>query len=236
VKNREQSLIRIVAKISLWATPIPSSYFVARASVKSLQVESPFHIVIAGVVELLGVSAVHVFLWIYTWNRNNVTDAGNPKQVNRKPIPLASRIEFLLSGTSAIIYFVSVTVLIALLEKQFVYVMFPAMTLTAAINLSLIANQESRESQTGTLQTDKKPSTKTDKRLTPTLHIVDNGRQGMKQARKEVLLTLLQSNSQLGASEAGRMIGVSRQAIYGYLSELESDGLIERTTEGIIVK
>jgi hypothetical protein len=76
MRFKEQSLIRIVAKISLWATPIPSSYFVARASVKSLQVESPFHIIIAGVVELLGVSAVHVFLWIYTWNRNNVTDGG----------------------------------------------------------------------------------------------------------------------------------------------------------------
>jgi response regulator of citrate/malate metabolism len=133
--------------------------------------------------------------------------------------------------------------LIALLEKQFVYIMFPMMTLTAALNLSLIANQESRESQTRALQADKKPSTESDKNLTqsdniltPALHVADNGRQGMKQARKEVLLTLLQSNSQLSASEAGKMIGVSRQSIYGYLTELESDGLIEKTDEGILVK
>jgi GTP-sensing pleiotropic transcriptional regulator CodY len=129
--------------------------------------------------------------------------------------------------------------LIALLEKQFVYIMFPMMTLTAALNLSLIANQESRENQAKALVESKQsPQTEPKSKPKSELSLVDfgNGRQATKEMRKTVLVTLLKNNPHLVAKKASESIGVSDQTIYNYLDELESDGLIEKTDEGILVR
>jgi len=233
-QSSENNLVKIVSKISVWVAPAPSAYFVARSATKHLGVIRPFDAVIALVIETLGISTIHTALWLYSWNQESMTPAGNV----RRGRTLASWLEIGLSIATGLLYLltaVSLTVVLEVYPNLAIYApaLFPLFSIVGAVNLALISRQENRESA---LQADKKPSTESVKELTPTVTIVDNGRQGMKQARKEVLLTLLQSNSQLGASEAAGMIGVSRQSIYGYLNELESDGLIEKTESGIKVK
>ena len=53
-------------------------------------------------------------------------------------------------------------------------------------------------------------------------------RKARRDTRLDALLTFYASNPDAGPTEAGRAIGVSRQTVYTYLTELESAGRVSR--------
>lgn len=66
--NGEMFLVKIVARLTPWFAPFPSAYFVARSSMEHLQIPLAVAIVIAAIVEFLGLTSVHTWLWLSDWN------------------------------------------------------------------------------------------------------------------------------------------------------------------------
>jgi hypothetical protein len=217
----ENSLVKTVSKISLWLAPLPSAYFVSRASVTHL-VTFPFQYLIAVVIELLGISTMHSALWLYGWRQESLTEKGNL----RTGYAAVTSLEIILSVIFGAIYLVTTISIIVVLEVAPAWstvapALFPLMSVVGAANLALIARQESRER----LLAEHKESKQ---KPLHTLYSEDNKRGALKEARKEVLLTLLQSNPEMNPTEAAKAIGVSRPTVYSYLKELKESGSIEK--------
>jgi len=64
----EKNAIKIVAKIAPWLAPFPSAYFVARSAIVHLNLPLPVAMVVAAIIETLGLATVHTALWAYDWN------------------------------------------------------------------------------------------------------------------------------------------------------------------------
>jgi hypothetical protein len=136
--RRKQALVKVVARVTPWLAPIPSAYFVARSSMKHLAIPLAVVIVVAVIVEFLGLTSVHTWLWLSDWNsRKRKTDPSAPASY-----------AFILC-----LIYVAVTVsLTTLLEvspdlSAYAPALFPILALIGAFNLALISQQENRESQ-----------------------------------------------------------------------------------------
>lgn len=215
----EQNLVKIVAKIAPWLAPLPSAYFVARASVRHLAVMRPVDVIIALIIETLGVSSIHTFLWLFDWNETGTTDKGNA----RKGIVLAPALEIWGAMGISLLYLIitiSLTVVLEVYPDLSIYApaLFPVLSVVGAVNLVLIARQESRETIFTESKNSVKPSVKSVK---PEVIQSDNGHNTLKEARKEVLRAILQSNPDITPTEAAKALGVSRPTVYSYLRELE---------------
>ena len=66
--NLERSAVKLVAKTAPWLAPVPSAYFVARSGMAHLALPLPVAIVVAAIIETLGLATVHTALWAYNWN------------------------------------------------------------------------------------------------------------------------------------------------------------------------
>ena len=79
MNNLEKNAIRIVAKLSPWLAPFPSAYFVARSAMVHLALPLPVAVVVAAIIETLGLATVHTALWAYDWNAHKrKTDPKRP--------------------------------------------------------------------------------------------------------------------------------------------------------------
>ena len=56
--NGEMFLVKIVARLTPWFAPFPSAYFVSRSSMEHLQIPLAVAIIIAAIVEFLGLTSV----------------------------------------------------------------------------------------------------------------------------------------------------------------------------------
>ena len=68
MNNLEKNAVRVVAKLAPWLAPLPSAYFVARSAMIHLALPLPVAIVVAAIIETLGLATVHTALWAYDWN------------------------------------------------------------------------------------------------------------------------------------------------------------------------
>jgi len=71
--------------------------------------------------------------------------------------------------------------------------------------------------------------------LNANLDRLQAGRQAKHDARLDTLLTFYRDHPGATVSDAGRMVGVSRQTVYTYLSELETAGQVRRNGNGVEV-
>ncbi len=79
MNNVEKNTIKIVAKVAPWLAPFPSAYFVAWSAIAHLTLPLPVAVIVAAIIETLGLANVHTALWAYNWNTHK-----------RKSDPLAS--------------------------------------------------------------------------------------------------------------------------------------------------
>ena len=68
MNNVEKNAVKIVAKLAPWLAPFPSAYFVARSAMVHLALPLPVAVVVAAIIETLGLATVHTALWAYDWN------------------------------------------------------------------------------------------------------------------------------------------------------------------------
>jgi hypothetical protein len=132
----EKSTIRIVAKLSPWLAPLPSAYFVARSGMAHLTLPLPVAVIVAAIIETLGLATVHTASWAYDWN---VT-----KRKSDPPAPV------FLAIALGCVYVVATLGLVVFLEvwpelSTYAPAIFPALAVVGAVNLALIAQQERRE-------------------------------------------------------------------------------------------
>jgi hypothetical protein len=225
----EKNAVKIVAKISPWLAPFPSAYFVARSAMVHLSLPLPVAMVVAAIIETLGLATVHTALWAYDWNAHK-----------RKTDPSAPVVLAVALGG---VYVVATLGLVVFLEvwpflATYAPALFPALAVVGAVNLALISRQEQREATVKTQKEEarerrrarrqvKGQMSKTAK-LDRKLDTLQAARKAKRDARIIELVTFYAGNPSAGVTEAGQAIGVSRQTIYNYLGELEESGRINR--------
>lgn len=238
MNSLEKNTIRTVAKLSPWLAPLPSAYFVARSAVVHLALPLPVAVVVAAIIETLGLATVHTALWAYDWNTH--------KRKMDPGAPVA------LSVVLGAVYVISTLGLVVFLEvwpvlATYAPAIFPALAVVGALNLAMISRQEQREAavkaekderkaarqsecqsarKAGSVQLSGEPSRTAV--LNSSLDIARQTRKAKRDTRLGALLTFYASNPNAGATEAGHAIGVSRQTVYSYLAELEAAGRISR--------
>ena len=62
MNNLEKNAIKAVGKLSPWLAPFPSAYFVARSAIVHLALPLPVAVVVAAIIETLGLATVHTAL------------------------------------------------------------------------------------------------------------------------------------------------------------------------------
>lgn len=237
MENNEKSLVKLIARLSPWLAPLPSGYFVARASISHLDLPLIIGISVGIIIEFLGISSVHTWLWLADWNSNK-----------RKSDPDAPTS---LAAFLGVIYFCATVGLTVVLEVRpalstYAPVIFPALAIVGAVNLVLISQQEHRERvvtnerqvrqsqrvnrttiqpHTGVNTHNPLMSTLTDGYSLDTVNPV---KEKTKSEILDMLVYTLLDNPNVSISELARQIGRSRQTTYKYLEELHSSGRIPK--------
>jgi hypothetical protein len=225
MNNLEKNAVKFVAKLAPWLAPFPSAYFVARSAMVHLSLPLPVALVVAAIIETLGLSTVHTALWAYDWNTHKrKTDPGAP---------------VLLAVTLSAVYVVATLGLVVFLEvwpflATYAPAIFPALAVVGAFNLAMVARQEQRETQVEARKAEARERRHAKRRMSNNarfdmrLDTLQAARRAKRDARMEALLTFYAENPRAGVVDAGRAIGVSRQTVYNYRSELEGAGRIDR--------
>jgi uncharacterized membrane protein len=198
----------------------------------------PVAVVVAAIIETLGLATLHTALWAYEWN------AHKRKTDPAAPVGLAVGL-----GSVYVVATLTLVVVLEVWPALAVYApaIFPALAVVGALNLAIISRQEQREMnvkaekaernalrqarrkaarQTALAQVSDESSNATI--LNSSLDLARQTRKTKRDARLHALVTFYRSNPDAGPTEAGRAIGVSRQTIYTYLAELEEAGRICR--------
>ena len=223
-----------LAALGPWLAPIPSAALVAKASVEHLHWSDGLGLVAGAIIEVLGLTATSTALALWDYNE------GKRKSDQAAPFKLA----VVLVG----FYYVSTIGLTVLLDiaphlARFAPVIFPTLALVGTVNLALRAQHKRR---VGAIAQEKAERVRRRAQRVPS----DNGKSAQagaqntaldgvnrtRQERKETLLCALleayKGNPELGASEAARLIGVHRNTVYNYTSELEKAGRLRANGSG----
>ena len=243
MNHLEKSAVKIVSKIAPWLAPFPSAFFVARASQRHLALPVFVAVVVAAIIETLGIATVHTALWLADWNEHK-----------RKSDPVAPVNVAVLLGVVYIISTIGLTVVLEIVPSLSVIApaLFPALAVVGAVNLALISRQENRENAIEIERQERKEKRQGKRKaqrqdLSPQPSGSSSNFPGInafsdaarqvrlrnRQGRLDALLTVYLDDPGVGPTEAGRRIGVSRQTVYDYLSELEKAGKIARN-DGVV--
>ena len=238
MNNLEKNAVKVVARLSPWLAPLPSAYFVARSAMVHLALPLPVALIVAAIIETLGLATVHTALWAHDWN------AHKRKTDPSAPLGLAIALGGVyVAATLGLLVFLEVWPFLAVYAPA----IFPALAVVGALNLAMISRQEQREAtvkaekaerkaarqmsrQTGSQPVLAQPSGKASKTAVSyaSLDAARQTRKARRDARLDALLTYYASSPNAGPTEVGRAIGVSRQTVYAYLAELEAEGRINR--------
>lgn len=132
----EKNAVRLVAKLAPWLAPVPSAFFVARSGMKHLDLPLTVAVIVAAIIETLGLATVHTALWAHDWNLNKrKIDPGAPVGLS-----------IALGG----VYILATWSLVVLLEvwpwlATYAPAVFPVLAVVGAVNLAMISRQERRE-------------------------------------------------------------------------------------------
>ena len=131
----ERNIVKLVAKLSPWLAPLPSGFFVARASMKHIDLPLPVAIAVGAIIELLGIASIHTWLWLSDWNTNK-----------RRSDPDAPTDYAAFLGVIYIVTTIGLTVVLEVRPNlsTFAPALFPMLAIVGALNLALIAQQEQR--------------------------------------------------------------------------------------------
>lgn len=250
--TREKTAVRLVAKLAPWIAPAPSAFFVYEAAREHLGVSILLGIVVATVIESLGITTVHTGLWMEAWNRSK------RKTDPEAPVALA----YALAG----VYLLATLGLILVLEvapelSHYAPAMFPFLAIVGAVNLALISQQEAREATVQKEKDERRESRRERSKMSksgqvstgqqgrkieqekPNLDVIGQqdsktarlqaGKLSKKERRQKQLLDILTEQPGTGISELRDILGVSsRTTVYTDLEALEAQGAIVKNGVG----
>jgi hypothetical protein len=130
------NIVRRVSTVTPWVAPIPSAFFVAHSAMSHLGTPLSIALILAAVIELLGLTSVHTWLRLSNWNlTKRKSESGAPTH---------------LAVLLTLLYFGITLGMITLLEvlpglSQYMPAITPFLTVIGALNLALLSQQEQRE-------------------------------------------------------------------------------------------
>ncbi|GAB4577532.1 MAG: hypothetical protein Fur0022_02630 [Anaerolineales bacterium] len=224
----ESAAVDLVARFSPWLAPFPTAYLVGRATVIHLSWPGWVGVISAIIVESLGLATTATALELREWN------AHKRKVDPQAPVWLA----FGLVG----LYFVTATGLTIALDifpslATYAPAIFPLLSLAGVTVLVLRrdhrrrveAVKKDKEARKAVRQKGVKVS-KIQK-----FDTLQAGKTIKKQRLLESLLAAYRETPGLSVTDAARQVGVTRQTVYNWLNELESDERIHRNGQGVEV-
>jgi predicted transcriptional regulator len=239
----EKNLVKFVAKLAPWFAPVPSAFFVARSALVHLSLPLPVAIVVAAIIETLGLSTVHTALWAYDWNTHK-----------RKTDPTAP---VLLAIALGGVYVVATLGLVVFLEvwpflATYAPALFPALAVVGAVNLALISRQEQREADVESQKAEQRAQRHASRSVQKDVRhpspnaqidiqnaVLDTVNRARRQRKADILDAMVDiyvDSPEAGPTEIARRLGIGRSTVYNYLSDLETAGRIVRNNgSGIAV-
>ncbi len=201
-------------------------------------------IVVGAIIELLGITSVHTWLWLTDWNINK-----------RKSDPEAQTVLAAFLGAIYLVATVGLTVVLEVFPYLATYApaIFPILAVVGAVNLALIAQQQQRESTLKRERQNRRRNSAHHSENQPkpvqvlqdysigvssnhsNLDMLNNTREQKKLNVMDKIVDILVDTPQLGLSDLARQVGCSRTTVYKYLDELEAVGRIHRNGDGTFV-
>jgi len=245
-------LLKSASALTPWVAPIPSAFFVARSAVQHLDCPLPIAILLALVIELLGLTGIHTWLRLSNWNLS--------KRKSDPPAP--AHLGLLLAGLYAFLTLGMILVLDVLPSlAHFMPAVTPLLALVGAFNLALLSQQEQREAaariereqrkaaradrrsmgrSTGVQENvQKTQGSRRSERSAPALKaVVERSQPPRKLSHEDALNALVrffERNPSGSYSAAGRSIGRSKSWVAWALNDLEKTGRLRRTDQKGIV-
>ncbi|MBU1748466.1 MAG: hypothetical protein KKA73_12315 [Chloroflexi bacterium] len=250
----EKNTVKLVAKLSPWLAPVPSAFFVARASLAHLDLPLPVAVVVAIIVETLGLTTVHTALWLSDWNHHK-----------RKSDPDAPTALAVALGLVYVVTTVGLTVVLEVAPglSLLAPALFPALAVVGAVNLALISQQERREAQVAAAKEERQVS-RTGSRKRPhtvqqtvqrgvqepmlpsprdvqkrlhhgALDAAHRSRQQRKAALLDTMVDVYRDSPEMGPTELAGRLGIGRSTVYNYQADLAAAGRIARDDGRVIV-
>lgn len=220
MKAPDRSLVSMVAHAAPWLTPIPSAWFVGASAYRHLAAPVPVAVVIALVVELLGISTTYTALAFHDWN-----------MTKRKSDPAAP---FTLAVAMVGVYLLTTVVLIAVLEafpqaSPFAPVMFPFLAAVGAVNLATVSRHEYRINMIDAEKEQRKrvrhPAVTVP---VPPVPDIDE--------RDQAILDAYRDNQQASYRTVSELTGLAKTTVGTRVQRLESAGMLVRDDSGTRVK
>jgi len=243
--NLESAAVDLVAKIAPWAAPIPTAYLVGRATVLHLAWPVEVGIVAAVIVESLGLATTATALDLREYN------ASKRKTDPAAPFPLAA---VLVGAYLAVAVVLTVALDTVPALATYAPAIFPLLSLTGVTVLALRADQRRRLAAIAGVKAERQAERQAARQGTRQAGVVvvssgasnnanldaelsrmQAGRKAKRDTRLDTLLTFYHDHPGATVSDAGRTVGVSRQTVYTYLSELETAGRVRKNGNGVEV-
>jgi hypothetical protein len=225
----EAIFVSIIGRIAVWFTPLPSAVLVARSATRVFELAGLWPWVMAGVIELVGLVTSNLWLTAKEWNRNK-----------NKSDPKAN--EALAFGLM-LSYFITTGLLLLAFEIPHVIqtgsivgltaLLFPVLSAVGIISLNerILHNRRQAEKMSKKRVNVMLGNTKSN--TTPnTLH---SARKAKRDERLNNLVRFYSENPNATMIDAGEAVGVARQTVSIYLSELEQAGRVSRNGDGVEV-
>ncbi len=238
----EDFLIDAVIGVMPWLTPLPSAVLIARATVKLLAWDPWLGVIMAVIVESLGIASINVALRLWEYNRT--------RHKSNEPAPVK------LAIAAVVVYLASIILLTVLFDvipdaKHLAVLLLPVLTLTAAMVVALrrshwhrlaainmeredrkAARQEARQMRrqivTDPLDPDRQTIVSNNGLSDADQARLQAGREAKRKARRRQLLDMIKQNPSLTNVEYGRRLDVSRQTITQDFKDLEAEGLYRK--------
>jgi len=250
----EATATNVVARIAPWAAPVPTAYLVGRATVVHLGWPDWVGLIAAIIVESLGLATTATALELREYN------ASKRKSDPHAPFKLAA---VLVGVYFAVAVGLTVALDIAPGLAMYAPAVFPVLSLTGLTVLALRGDHRRRVTAIEASKTQRRAARRMHNKgvqqvhrrsaqevhssaqegaqndvlgvTQPGLDRVNYTRQERKTALKTDLLGAYRDNPRLGATAAGRQLGVHRNTIYTYAAELEAAGHIRRNGDDVEV-
>lgn len=210
----ERFALVLVARLGPWLSPIPPAYFIAKAAEKHLEAGRWIAVVMAVVVEVVGIATIHTALTAYTWNREK-----------RQKDPAAPLNLGIILSVSYLVIGILLAVLLELDPKRLAPVAIGAFFVLAAIaylTLAMMADQTKREAETAEARAQEKAERegKRNKRNTGTepeqaairpvlLPVITGTLPEVTTATRDQAEVILTERPDIPGAELGRLLGKS---------------------------
>ncbi len=218
----ESILISVIGRVGLWLTPLPSAFLVSRSASRVFDLTGAWPVIMAAIVELVGLACSHLWLTAREWNANkNKTD---PEANERLAFGLM------------LAYFIVTGCLLLAFELPVVFstgsvvgltaLLFPALSAVAVVALNERSQQHKRASDKLSVKLSKSQGVKPVSSTT-NFDTLQLARQAKRRERLEALADFYDQNPHANVTDAAKAVGVSRQTLYTYRAELEQAGRID---------